>query len=306
MLAIQPKALRVSISDSLVFPANSNISVKFNHYHPLFILILLCCFNTTQAATVQNNYTKAGTQTTFPVAIITYLLSGSSAPVVLPGGTSLLNDTGIIFCANATTNGLTCPETGYPGQDAEYGRDKTSNNDADGHAGFSFTKLSGSGQALSAGAVDWSCVKDNITGLIWEVKTTDAGLQDSSHTYTWYNSTGTNDGGSAGKENGGSCYDSGYCDTEGYVQKMNQQGLCGASDWRLPTVFELEGLVNFDRVNPAIDSDYFPETQSLYYWSASPRANYSDGAWDVSFYSGYPYNQGKGDSKYVRLVRAGQ
>jgi len=87
-----------------------------------------------------------------------------------PVATGKLNDTGITQCADVSTNGLSCPVTNYPNQDAQHGRDVTANDDSDGHAGFSFTKLDTNGNELLANATDWSCVKDNVTGLIWEVK----------------------------------------------------------------------------------------------------------------------------------------
>ena len=49
-------------------------------------------------------------------------------------------------------NNLTCPVDGYPWQDAQDGRDKTHDDDSDGHAGFSFTKLDANGNALAASA----------------------------------------------------------------------------------------------------------------------------------------------------------
>ncbi len=82
---------------------------------------------------------------------------------------------------------MACPVATYPGQDAEYGRDATHNDNSDGHAGFSFTKLDANGNTLPTTALSWSCVKDNVTGLIWEVKTDDSGLQDMGNIYSWYN-----------------------------------------------------------------------------------------------------------------------
>ena len=61
---------------------------------------------------------------------------------------SPLNDTGITTCSDENTNGLSCPVSGYPGQDGEHGRDVTHNDDSDGHAGFSFTKLDANGNPL--------------------------------------------------------------------------------------------------------------------------------------------------------------
>ena len=65
-------------------------------------------------------------------------------------------------------------------QDCSHGRDTTHNDNSDGHAGFSYTKLDSNGKPLPDQTVDyattpWACVKDNVTGLIWEVKTDDGG-----------------------------------------------------------------------------------------------------------------------------------
>lgn len=162
-----------------------------------------------------------------------------------------LDDTGITTCSDGSQDGLTCPVSGYPLQDAQQGRDANSstNSNSDGHAGFSFTKIGSNGQPLAiqsgiwsssgddAAGTKWSCVQDDFTGLMWEVKTNDGGLHDKDWTYTWYNSTGTNDGGSAGTSGGGSCGGTvpGGCDTEHFVAAANSAGLCGYSDWRMPT-----------------------------------------------------------------------
>lgn len=221
--------------------------------------------------------------------------------------TRALNDTGITVCWDGSTYGLTCPQATYPGQDAEYGRDVIANDDSDGHAGFSFTKLDSSGNSLADQSVDyattpWDCVHDNVTGLFWEVKTTDGGLRHWLHRYSWYNSTGINDGGVPGTPNGGTCVDSSNCDTEKYVAAVNAVGLCGQTDWRLPTVEELSSLVD-SSFNNNIDSNYFPNSTGSYYWSSSSRADFSDFAWYVKFDYGQIYNYGKSTGTKVRLVR---
>ncbi len=231
------------------------------------------------------------------------------SPVIVTSGAILaifrpkpLNDTGITTCSNEDTNSLDCPVTGYPWQDAQDGRDVTHYDNSDGHAGFSFTKLAANGSPLSASATSWSCVKDNVTGHTWEVKTDNGGLRDKDNTYTWYNPDSNNNGGIVGTQDGGNCTGS-DCDTHGYVQTVNTQGLCGAKDWRMPTIKELENIVSQDRYDPAIDTAYFPNTNSSFYWSGSPRAYNSDYAWYVYFYSGLSYNYSKSDDLYVRLVR---
>jgi hypothetical protein len=223
-----------------------------------------------------------------------------------------LNDTGITQCGNASQNNLPCPVSGFPGQDAQSGRDVTHNVPSDGHAGFSFTKISNSGQALPASAAlgsgpnDWACTRDNVTGLIWEVKT-NSGLRHQNWTYSWYNPDASTNGGSAGyADYGNHCYDTTRCDTHKYVADVNLQGLCGASDWRLASVDELLSIVSNDRINPAIDTAFFPNTPSSWFWSSSPGAGLSGNAWYVFFYYGYVYYGYKGYQGYVRLVRGGQ
>ena len=208
------------------------------------------------------------------------------------------------------------------GQDALCGRDATNNDDSDGHAGFSFTKLDSSGNALVASASSWSCVKDNVTGLVWEVKT-DSGLQNKLSTYTWYNSTNTNDGGDHGigdtgtgtttgyeftagtKAGSDNCFNNGRCDTEKYIADVNaSSGLCGSTDWRLPSKSELISIVDNSKTSFVADLNYFPNTQNAEYWSSSPYAA-SIGAWIVGFKYGVIQAKSKEFTYHIRLVRGG-
>lgn len=252
---------------------------------------------------------------------------------------SKINDTGIDWCANDNTNrnadatdkvqGCDDYSISHPMQDGHTGRDAQARAGTlvkigAGHAGFDFTKLSAvDGTALAiqnaawddagneAAGTQWGCVRDNVTGLIWETKTNTAGLHNSSNTYTWFNDDATNNGGANGVANGGSCTGS-DCDTKAYVSAVNalnsNSGLCGANDWRLPSKEELQSIVHKGTVNPAIDTTFFPNTQSNYYWSASAYAYVynSDYAWIVYFNYGFESSSSKSYSRYARLVRAGQ
>ncbi|EKA4523126.1 DUF1566 domain-containing protein [Vibrio cholerae] len=244
--------------------------------------------------------------------------AGESAPsgeISAFAATQPLNDTGIDWCADGNQNNLDCPVQGYEGQDGEHGRDALARKGqlqkiGGGAAGFDFTKLDGNGEELPESASDWSCVRDNVTGLIWEVKQPagSGGLRDANHTYSWYNPDNSSNGGYAGKQNGGTCQGS-ACDTYAFVNAVNSQGLCGASDWRLPSVHELFSIVHSGRSAPKIDPSYFPHTsQHSGYLSSSPLAYSFHSVWGVDFGNrSYQLEQLYKDlNEHVRLVRAGQ
>ncbi|MEV3830764.1 MULTISPECIES: Lcl C-terminal domain-containing protein [Aeromonas] len=242
--------------------------------------------------------------------------SGESAPsgeMTAFAATQPLNDTGIDWCADVSQNNLDCPVQGYEGQDGDHGRDALARKGqlqkiGGGAAGFDFTKLDNGGNPLPQSASEWSCVRDNVTGLIWEVKQPagSGGLRDANHTYTWYNPDNSNNGGYAGTQNGGSCQGS-SCDTAAFVNAVNVEGLCGASDWRMPSVTELLSIVHNGRTLPAIDQSYFPHTPlHNVYWSSSPNASGSGHAWGVFFSHGEVTYESKLNYSRVRLVRVGQ
>lgn len=225
-----------------------------------------------------------------------------------------LNDTGYTQCIGDDLSTLTdCPAVDYPNQDGQQGRDITHYDDSDGHAGFSFTKLDENGEALSPDSESWECVEDNVTGLIWEVKTNDYSLRDRSWKYSWYNSTGVYDGGHAGEENSDgdqTCVDNANCDTEKFVTQVNAQSLCGSTAWRIPTRSELQSLLLFSEPSTAIDTNFFPQTNigandlASSYWTSTPSASDSQKAWAVSFYAGTAYTFSKANIKYIRLVHS--
>lgn len=138
----------------------------------------------------------------------------SATPRAAVTVTGKLNDTGIDFFADAASNGLTSAPAGFEGQDASYGRDAAAlagalTKTGGGVAGFDFTKLGSDGTPLADqnaayAATPWNCVRDNVTGLIWEVKTDDGALRDKDNTYTWYNIDPATNGGVAGTAGGGS------------------------------------------------------------------------------------------------------
>ncbi len=239
-----------------------------------------------------------------------------------------VNDTGVTYCGDsAGGNNLPCNGSEPALQDAQVGRDAAAaagalDKTGSGVGGFDFTKLGADGQPLAiqnqawttdgsgldngteAAGTLWSCVRDNVSGLTWEVKThrSPANLQDRSWTYSWFNSA--NIGGDKGTEAGGACFQAGRCDTEKYVQDVNAQGLCGHADWRLPNQQELVGLTLLGSTTPTIDTTSVPNTLSLNYWSGSGYAGQANLARYVSFVYGLASYGYRSNNYAVLLVRS--
>ena len=210
-----------------------------------------------------------------------------------------INDTGITWAANNLSgNSETCISDIAADQDCHQGRDADpgTNTDTDGHAGFSFTKLDLSGVPLEPTASSWSCVRDNVTGLIWEVKTTIAGVHNRNNTYQWGGLT------AIGREHPnrkGDYFDPSW---NSLIQDSNSNNLCGLASWRIPTLLELNSIVNYEAQSPSIDSNYFPNTVSGNYWSSSPVASVADFAWSINFLNGEDGINNRNSARPVRLV----
>jgi hypothetical protein len=115
-------------------------------------------------------------------------------------------------------------------------------------------------------------ITDNITTLMWQ-------KQDTSLTYTWQQAIT-------------------YC---------SGLSLGGLGGWRLPNVKELRSIVNVTTYNPAINSTYFPSTQSLYYWSSTYYAANSNVPWNVHFNNGkVNADNFASNNFYARCVHLGQ
>lgn len=239
---------------------------------------------------------------------------------VRPMPVAYVNDTGVIAQASASAVNND-QQNSFPGQDGQRGADVAAaqgllEKAGRGAAGFDFTKLNQNGDEQDAAESQFSCVRDNTTGLVWEVKTADGALHDGAHTYTWYQ--GENNGGNEGVESSvaASCSITG-CNTRNFIAAVRAEGLCGFYDWRLPNHFELMSLVHFGQTTTAmIDTDYFPNTGKIneapvWYWTSQPGADgvisdAAQNAWAIDFTSGVDNFLDKGNVARVRLVRAGR
>ena len=135
----------------------------------------------------------------------------------------------------------------------------------------SYTKLDANSNDLPDNATEWVMVRDNVTGLVWQKDTAPG-------TYNWGEAIS-------------------YCEN---------LTLGGYSDWRLPTVIELSFIRNLGNFNPSINTGYFSNTVSSYYWSSTTYAGYPGYAWYVCFLYGYVLSYYKSSRSYVRAVRCGQ
>lgn len=83
--------------------------------------------------------------------------------------------------------------------------------------------------------------------------------------------------------------------------------LGGHTDWRMPTIEELESIRDLSRHSPAIDTDAFPDCPSAAFWASTPHAyGPDDYAWFVDFdggHSGFDLRDGRGYYNRVRAVR---
>ena len=267
----------------------------------------------------------------------TFESGGSSEATATPQAqvgatlTETLNDTGITWGGyDLTGNNVTCTGMVISAQDCSHGRDAraaagTLTKVGDGRAGFDFTKLGSTGNVLTiqnatwttggtgteSAGTKWSCVKDNHTGLVWEVKTDDGSKDNNTtnntHTnihhkdnrYRWGGKTAL---GRIHTKKEGTYHN----DWTGLVDGTNTANFCGGNNWRVPTLGELRSIADLSTISPAIDSHYFPNTTANDFWSSSPYTGNSSGAWRLDFDDGYDYTYNRNYNYYVRLVRSEQ
>ena len=156
--------------------------------------------------------------------------------------------------------GQTQSYTNIPGEDSDYIFHPQS-----------YTKLNDAGSAIPINSTienGWVATYDNNTGLMWEIKTNDGTIHDRDNFFTWYN-------------------------TSDFINSLNQTKFCGFSDWRLPTILELMSIMNYGKLDPAVDSEFFPNIisptshVSRIYWSSDTNSTDSSKANAMAFINGW-------------------
>ena len=178
-----------------------------------------------------------------------------------------------------------------------------------------YVKIDKSGKELPNSATRWSCVKDKKNGLIWEVKSKIAGLHYLKDYYTWYDSNPSTNGGNAGRKSNWFKPNQKLQNSEDFISAINNEKLCGYSEWRLPIIDELRIIVDKTK-RPSIDTNFFPYVATgASYWTSSEDPNYlkrhklgnhrkGEWVWAVNFSNGSEHDgYHKSNVEFIRVVK---
>jgi hypothetical protein len=140
-------------------------------------------------------------------------------------------------------------------------------------------------------------ITDTTTGLVWEKLSDDTSIHDKDNTYTWANAFAYK------------------------IAILNQERFAGHDDWRVPNVTELQSLVNYGAVGPAVDAAFNTNCvqwctvlncsctlggNTSYFWSSTVFQPYPNYAMAIFFYTGVvDRTTAPTQSFHVRAVRGG-
>jgi hypothetical protein len=121
-------------------------------------------------------------------------------------------------------------------------------------------------------------ITDNMTGLMWLINANNAG-----GVMTWNNALT-------------------------YVAGLNEgtnSGNCSYNDWRLPSVNDLETLINYSQseLYTWLNDQGFANVQNNYYWTSTTYAPNNSNVWSVWIYDCTTLNRYKTSNSYIWPVR---
>jgi hypothetical protein len=199
-------------------------------------------------------------------------------------------------CDQGNLNGQTCVTQGFVGGTLKCGNGCTFDT-----SGCTNTRFVDNGDGT---------VTDHLTGLQWEKKDN---LDSSQNIFDVHDADDYYQLGLTGGSPDGSAYvnflfglNNGVS-TDGGAMTPITGCFAGHCDWRLPSVVELQGIVDATQgvcgggSGACIDPVFGP-TQANYYWSATSNLS-GEGAWLVSFFDGSVTTSAQTLNHYVRAVR---
>ena len=248
------------------------------------------------------------------IYLLSHLFQGGPAPLPCPGAGggaggggggpsgSPLPPTGLTLCYDETGAETDC-ETG----------------DCFGQDGWYVTQ--GVGCSASPRFVDNldGTITDNCTGLMWQQDTADTDGGGITHSaclgggdpqppiccgkFGWTDIEVQGD-------------DISWCEALHYCEDLI---FATHDDWRLPNIQELQSIVDYSLLDPAVDTTFFgvslppappPGGCELFYWSSTrvedgdPNDPGTQLAYDVNFFNGVASSRGRSNLHYVRAVRS--
>lgn len=344
---------------------------------------------------IDDSIPEGGESLTLTLGDITNSTPGEQdSHTVIISGQVGLNDTGVTVFSDGVNFDYQQAPDGFPGQDAESGRDVTVNNPQDGYIGFAYEYLDADGNVIGEGsrsaeaASQAVCVRDRITNLTWEIKqeennrllaangaadrfrstgaqeyNEDFGLEHSNwrstnYQYFWFSDDSTNNAGVPGiigetlnstlpislncayqsselsrstsiphgqrlPQELGEGRGQASCSTSAYIEEMRRASVCGFTDWRMPTVNELKGVVVYEQQQTAngqrvsVIPSMFPRDAAIamgeqgsvidrpVYLTGTPNSENDGSVWCVNTQTGDALLCRKNSTSHVRAIRGG-